>query len=515
VIGRSSYLYQKNWRPSGGGQAETKKAFGSSADNGQKTNLTDDKAILRSYSFVEAAHLYSSRAKQKVTAKRRFRLSGTPSGWNVDLNGVLRGILTTTDIITDLSVHPFATVVADAQIRSSDGHTTQCIEFDVTREKGDAVYGIEIVAGSTPAHSGTLRKTDSEKLPAGDYEVNASLVTHAGIDGLFGSQKAAKADFFTQSLPITNVSGQTLTKVNLGWEVNISATPRAIFPITATAEGSQTPGVDDPPFTTDDPMVENEDFTITPDGFDPGHRLPLGDGVNEGTSWSFDFAEDPSFQFFSTSLPLASALLTLELTPKGSGISTDAFKINLIGFPPIITPVIQELPIGVTSTIQIELTNFYRNRALPDLLKATHGDSIPAFYADDAIVSFAELTLTSFPGEKVNDKFPDLGPEDVDTHFDATPCAENCVGTFTITAEFKNTSLDTLSDLFFEVGDLTGGNVLCNADGGVPWGYGADFTAPMDGVLKPQESFTVVFEIGLRSMKPFIFEVDLFGKVQK
>ncbi|MDL2121574.1 MAG: hypothetical protein LWX51_00515 [Deltaproteobacteria bacterium] len=284
------------------------------------------------------------------------------------------------------------------------------------------------------------------------------------------------------------------------------------LPITATAKGSQTPEVKDP---SCDPMVINGDFIITPDGFDPGHRLPLGDGVNEGTSWSFDFKTDPEFQCFPTSLPLASALLTLELTPKGSGISTDAFKINLIGFPPIITPVIQELPIGVTSTIQIELTNFYRNRALPDLLKATHGDSIPAFYADDAIVSFAELTLTSFAGGKVNDRFPDLGPEDVDTDFDATPCAENCVGTFTITAEFRNTSSDTLSDLFFEVGDLTGGNVLCNADGGVPWGYGADFTVPMDGVLKPQESFTVIFEIGLRSMNPFIFEVDLFGKVQK
>ncbi|MBW2740742.1 MAG: C10 family peptidase [Deltaproteobacteria bacterium] len=294
----------------------------------------------------------------------------------------------------------------------------------------------------------------------------------------------------------------------------INLRPMDATPITATAEGSQTPKVDDPPFT-DDPMVKNGDFTITPDGFDPGHTQSLGDGVNEGTSWRFDFIADPEFQFFSTSLPLASALLTLELTPKGSGISTDAFKINIGGFLPIITPVIQELPIGVTSTIQIELNNFYRNRALPDLLKATHGNSIPAFYADDAIVSFAELTLTSFPGEKVNDRFPDLGPEDVDTDFDVTPCAENCVGTFTITAEFKNTSSDTLSDLFFEVVDLTGGNVLCNADGGVPWGYGADLTVPMDGELKSQESFTVVFEIGLRSMRPFIFKVDLFGKVQK
>jgi len=59
--------------------------------------------------------------------------------------------------------------------------------------------------------------------------------------------------------------------------------------ITAIAKGSQTPKVDDPPFTTDDPMVKNGGFTITPDGFDPGHTQSLGDGVDEGTSWRFDF----------------------------------------------------------------------------------------------------------------------------------------------------------------------------------------------------------------------------------
>ena len=32
--------------------------------------------------------------------------------------------------------------------------------------------------------------------------------------------------------------------------------------ITATVQGSQTPEVKRPPFNTDDPMVENEDFTI-------------------------------------------------------------------------------------------------------------------------------------------------------------------------------------------------------------------------------------------------------------
>ncbi|MEA1866809.1 MAG: S8 family serine peptidase [Thermodesulfobacteriota bacterium] len=47
-----------------------------------------------------------------------------------------------------------------------------------------------------------------------------------------------------------------------------------IPPITATVQGSQTPEVKYPPFTGD-PMVINGGFTITPDGFDPGHTRPL------------------------------------------------------------------------------------------------------------------------------------------------------------------------------------------------------------------------------------------------
>jgi len=478
--------------PECNGGDTTMKAFGASANNGQITNVVDYRALLRSYAKVQSVRGESSRAKdKKVIAKRSFRLPNVSNVWKVDLKGQLEGVLTS----SGEALHPFARIWYDAQIRNSEGVITH--NFNGYKEAKDVA---RFITGEF-----TL---DSQILPHGDYEVTASLMTQAGVDGrvLFISQEAT-ADFY-------NKAGEGIYKDvkhgTKGWWVRISATPATTIPITATAKGSQTPEVDDPPFTTD-PIVENEDFTITPDGFDSCHTLPLGDGVNEGTSWSFDFKTDPEFQCFPTSLPLASALLTLELTPKSSPF-TDAFTLD--GLSPIITPTIQELPIGVPSAIQIELANFYHNMSLTRLFKAKNG-SIPAFYADDAIVSFAELTLTSFPGEKVNDRFPDLGPENVDTDLEVTPCAENCVGTFTITAEFKNTSSDTLSDLFFDVNQLTGENVLCNADGGVPWGCGADLTVPMDGVLKPQESFTVVFEIGLKSMKPFIFKVDLFGKVQK
>jgi len=51
-------------------------------------------------------------------------------------------------------------------------------------------------------------------------------------------------------------------------------------------------------------------------------------------------------------------------------------------------------------------------------------------------------------------------------------------------------------------------------EGGVPRGYGADFTVPMDGVLKPGDIFIVEFKIRPASLDPFSFYVDLFGVVQ-
>ena len=86
-------------------------------------------------------------------------------------------------------------------------------------------------------------------------------------------------------------------------------------------------------------------------------------------------------------------------------------------------------------------------------------------------------------------------------------------GTFIITATFLNTSADTIPNPFFEVSSLTGGNVLCNADGG-PGGAGSTLTVPevgdlADGKLAPGESFTIDFDIGLAGFNQFIFLVDV------
>lgn len=126
------------------------------------------------------------------------------------------------------------------------------------------------------------------------------------------------------------------------------------------------------------------------------------------------------------------------------------------------------------------------------------------------------LLLVSKPPEKLNDKFAPLGPADVTTAFSWTPCGGASVGTFTITATFGNISSDTLSNLVIAVNTLTGGNVLCNADGG-PGGAGAIYTVLLqgdlaDGQLSPGESFVVELPVGLQSFNPFTFPVDVLGK---
>ena len=115
----------------------------------------------------------------------------------------------------------------------------------------------------------------------------------------------------------------------------------------------------------------------------------------------------------------------------------------------------------------------------------------------------------------LNDKFGPLGPGDVVTAFSFTPCGGASVGTFTITATFTNISSDTLSNLVVAVNTLTGGNVLCNADGG-PGGTGSQLTVPLqgdlaDGQLSPGEAFVVELPVGLQSFNPFTFVVDVLG----
>jgi hypothetical protein len=101
---------------------------------------------------------------------------------------------------------------------------------------------------------------------------------------------------------------------------------------------------------------------------------------------------------------------------------------------------------------------------------------------------------------------------DVDTTFDPTPVASGPAGTFTITATFTNTNDAPLRFPFFGVSELSGGNLVLNADG-APGGVGATVTPELPGdVLAPGASVTAEFVLGLQSQEQFMFFVNVFGE---
>src|SRR5262249_54979949 len=68
----------------------------------------------------------------------------------------------------------------------------------------------------------------------------------------------------------------------------------------------------------------------------------------------------------------------------------------------------------------------------------------------------------------------------------------------------------------FRVSQLSGGNLLLNAEGG-PGGVGAILVPDVgaDGMLAPNESVTAVFVVGLQVRRSFTFFVDVLGSVEQ
>jgi hypothetical protein len=155
--------------------------------------------------------------------------------------------------------------------------------------------------------------------------------------------------------------------------------------ITATASGVSNPSIAIYPN-----IATNGDFTIEGNDLAP----KAGDGWNDRTTWVFDFTTDSDYSSFSTLDNLISAFLTLTLTPIDIYINTDTVGIESL--PNINTPEIQSLPVGFTSTINIELLDFYSADDILGVYTANLGN-IPMLYADDATVSFAQLELTTSP----------------------------------------------------------------------------------------------------------------------
>jgi hypothetical protein len=97
--------------------------------------------------------------------------------------------------------------------------------------------------------------------------------------------------------------------------------------------------------------------------------------------------------------------------------------------------------------------------------------------------------------------------------FDPSPVLGGPAGTLRITAHFVNTGNQTVFHPFAEVLELSGGNLLLNADGGAG-GKGARLTLPSSGApFQSEASRTFQFLIGLQHPEMFTFLVNMLGAV--
>jgi subtilisin family serine protease len=152
--------------------------------------------------------------------------------------------------------------------------------------------------------------------------------------------------------------------------------------IVAIAQGNPTPATDQYPNP-----VTNGDFLLR------GNSIAtlVGDGLDEFTTWDFDLTRDPDFTSLTTTTLLASAELTLTLKPT-FGVDTDGLTIQGLGS--IVKP-IRELPVGQTSTITINLLDYFSPDTVVKAIQNNAG-KLSTTYQDDAIVSFAKLELSTF-----------------------------------------------------------------------------------------------------------------------
>lgn len=178
-------------------------------------------------------------------------------------------------------------------------------------------------------------------------------------------------------------------------------TPAIALTITDSVSGSAAPT--QVPFPPAPGQVVNGDFLIEPN---PGCTGPAtncgmtGDGINDQTTWTFDFRSDPDYSDFMSQGTLTSASLSLTLTVREAQINTDVLRIRGLSN---ITAQIQQLTIGQTATITFDLLDFYTSNEIFDNLDSTliagslpkNAGELLMLYQDDAVVSNAALSLSN------------------------------------------------------------------------------------------------------------------------
>lgn len=170
-----------------------------------------------------------------------------------------------------------------------------------------------------------------------------------------------------------------------------------LMPLTQTVSGSVKPA------------IANYPGTVTNGGFVIQSGSPLvpvvGDGNDEYTQWTFNFSKDPCCRGLIYANGLCSAHLKMTISPKNGLYYNDSVYVALPGTHTAYYPKSVSIStfagysgsaVGSTITIDKELIGPYTSAEIVNALSAG-GCNLSFAYQDDAIVSYAELTLVPNP----------------------------------------------------------------------------------------------------------------------
>jgi hypothetical protein len=147
---------------------------------GAPERLPGTPAVAGSSASVTTSIFNDSQAITGVNFDRKFSLSGSPTGWNVQLRGALVGNL----IANKATLHSKATVDALFRLDTGDPRTNIPLVWS---------FSIDGVAGNTSLPI-TIPMNKMTMLPDGVYPVTGFLLTTAFIDRSF-STGAASSEF--------------------------------------------------------------------------------------------------------------------------------------------------------------------------------------------------------------------------------------------------------------------------------------------------------------------------------
>lgn len=384
--------------------------------------------------------------------------------------------------------------------------------------EGDAnTFTLSLMANSFRTYRADYFQCVACKTQKGSATVRAAGVDQAGdrIEVQYNGEGAylvvndegQKTGDDPESLTFVDEIPDTQIREHIGG-LGLAVPPRIIFPVSET---------DDTFYTV---IVHGKTITNPTSGSlnitGPGFVIGVNDiELDAGEQFEFTFSPDGDHISFDATEDIVAPELYIAHENLGEGDPSVIFDIEGVSM------VAGE---KVTLDLDPELEQVYFNHSGPEAenfivdmqLVFPDGDihdhneaiSLPAG-ANAAFVDFGGWDgllnpPTYFDGVLQNPSVNHrLKLESSNGSYDPTPQDNAPAGVYTIEATYTNVTEVQLSDLYFTVANLTGSNVLLNADGS-PAGNNARISVPAaalgeDELLHVNESFTISFEIGLAS----------------